>query len=99
LYFSGWAAYSLGYFAIGPVVFAQQDANLNAIAKAAAQARENHGRPKPGTSCETETGDGGGKARMPPSGPVGADDEDPGLNPSRTPVFRGGRDMTVRPGE
>jgi RHS repeat-associated protein len=76
LYFSGWAAYAIGYFAIGPVVFAQQDANLNAIAKAAAQARENQGRPNPGAECKPEAGGSGDRGPVPPS-TVDAADDDP----------------------
>jgi RHS repeat-associated protein len=77
LAFSGWAAYSLGYFAIGPVVFAQQDASLNAIAKAAAQARENQGKPNPGTRCKTDASGGSGKAPPAGKGGVEADSPDP----------------------
>ncbi|MES1178300.1 MAG: hypothetical protein ABUL62_28520, partial [Myxococcales bacterium] len=42
---------------LGAEIFAQQDANANAIARAAA--RDNQGRPSPGEPCKTESSGGG----------------------------------------
>jgi hypothetical protein len=90
--FAGLGAYLVGYGFM-------QDASLNFMARAAARERENQGRPNPGAECKPEAGGGAGRGRLPPSAPVGADDEDPGLDPLRTPVFRGGTDLTAKPGE
>jgi guanyl-specific ribonuclease Sa len=74
-------AFSLAIFAdqvnaLGAEIFAQQDANLNAIARASAK-DENQGRPNPGESCETDTGGAGAKVPPAAKGDVGADSPNP----------------------
>jgi hypothetical protein len=59
---------------LGAEIFAQQDANLNAIARAAA--RDNEGKPDPGEPCKTESSGGGAKGPPAAAGDVSADDED-----------------------
>ena len=77
------AAFSLALFSdqvngLGAEIFAQQDANLNAIARAAAKDAENQGRPNPGTSCADASG-GGAKGPPAAKGDVGADSPDPSI--------------------
>ena len=83
LYVLGAGAYATGYNVIGPMIFAAEDAKLNAAARAAA-ALENQGRPAPGAPCKTEAGGGGDKGRLPPGGvaEAGEEDEEPGRKPA-----------------
>ena len=60
---------------LGAEIFAQQDANLNAIARAAA--RENEGKPNPGEPCKADASGGRAKGPPPAKGDVAADDEGP----------------------
>jgi hypothetical protein len=71
---------ALGLFAdqvnaLGAEIFAQQDANLNAIARAAA--RDNEGKANPGEQCKTENSGGGAKRPPAAKGDVAADDDGP----------------------
>jgi filamentous hemagglutinin len=71
---------ALGLFAdqvnaLGAEIFAQQDANLNAIARAAA--RDNEGKPNPGEPCKTENSGSGAKGPPPAKGDVAAAAPDP----------------------
>ncbi|MFZ5896860.1 MAG: RHS repeat-associated core domain-containing protein [Myxococcota bacterium] len=86
------AAASLALFAeqvdaLGAEIFAQQDANLNAIARAAA--RDDQEKPGSGSNCKTEAGGGGDNGRVPPAVAAGAD-EDPDPNESRGRAAGGG---------
>jgi hypothetical protein len=65
---------------LGAEIFAQQDANANAIARAAA--RDNQGRPSPGEPCKTESSGGGAKGPPAAKGDVAADSPDP-IDPNK----------------
>jgi len=66
---------------LGAEIFAQQDANLNAIARAAA--RDNEGKPNPGEPCKAENSGGGAKGPPAAKGDVAAAPDPkrvPGIN-------------------
>jgi hypothetical protein len=69
---------------LGAEIFAQQDANLNAIAKASARNREQSNCP------DAEAGGGGDRARVPPTASAGADEDPLEHGHHSDPMFMGG---------